>query len=258
MLSASATDFLAICVLAGMGLLLAVHGLIRLRRMPFTPLQGVLYGLNVLVTRLLWRTRIEGSLHVPPGQGAVIISNHRSPIDPTFIVLTIKRVVHWMVAKEYCTNPMLAWLFRVCEVILVSRGGIDTMATKQAIRYAQNGGIVGLFPEGRLNTTDEVLLSGRPGAAMIALKARVPVVPCYISGSPYDGTPLGCLLMPAKVRLRIGQPIDISEFYGNNGQREVLEKLTKRFLTEIARLGGRENFQPQLAGRFYKPAPANS
>ena len=39
------------------------------------------------------------------------------------------------------------------------------------------------------------------GAALIALKARAPVIPCYIHGAPYDDTALGCLLMPAAVRL---------------------------------------------------------
>ena len=52
-----------------------------------------------------------------------------------------------------------------------------------AIRYAQEGGLVGLFPEGRVNTTDELLLPGRPGAALIALRARVPVIPCYVQGA---------------------------------------------------------------------------
>jgi 1-acyl-sn-glycerol-3-phosphate acyltransferase len=97
------------------------------------------------------------------------------------------------------------------------------------------------------------LLSGRPGAAMIALKARAPLVPCYIHGAPYDGTTVGCLLMPASVRLVIGQPIDLSPYYDRDGEREVLEEVTQRAMREIARLGGRVDFQPQLAGRFYKP-----
>ena len=110
-----------------------------------------------------------------------------------------------------------------------------------------------MFPEGRINTTDGILLPGRPGAALIALKARVPVIPCYIDGSPYDGTPYGALLMPANVRLRIGRPIDLSPYYDRGGDREVQEDLTRRFLKEIARLAGNPDFEPRLAGRFYKP-----
>ena len=39
--------------------------------------------------------------------------------------------------------------------------------------------------------------------------------------------------------------------------REVLEDLTKRFLVEIAKLAGCPDFEPKLAGRFYKPGLAD-
>ena len=161
-----------------------------------------------------------------------------------------------MVAKEYCDNPVLSLMLSAVEAIPVSRGGIDTAATKVAIRHAREGGLVGILPEGRINVTDQLMLPGRPGAAMIALKARVPVIPCYVHGAPYDGTAWGCLLMPAKVTLTVGQPIDISEYYGRE-DREVLEMLTLRFMREIANLAGHPEFQPRLAGRFYKPGLAD-
>lgn len=253
MFSPATTQVLAICVLSFIGLGLVTWAVIEVRRSPFRPDQTAVYVVNYLIARILWRARIGGRLPIRPGQGAVIICNHRGSLDSSFIALTVNRVVHWMVAKEYCLHPVLKWFFRICESIPVSRGGVDTAATKLAIRYAQEGELVGLFPEGRINATDQLLLPGRPGAAMIALKARVPVVPCYVAGSPYDGTVWGCLFMPAKVDLEVGQPIDISEYYGRENEREVLEDLTRRFLVEMARLAGSPDFQPQLAGRFYKP-----
>ena len=59
--------------------------------------------------------------------------------------------------------------------------------------------------------------------------------------------------MPASVRLEIGQPIDLSPYFGRESDREVLDELTRRFLGAIAALAGKPDFQPQLAGRFYKP-----
>ncbi len=255
MLSAAATNYLALSVLGFVGLLLLAWAWIGWRRSMLTPGQWLLFLWIFLTARFLWGARISGRLPIPPGQGAVIVCNHRSPADPSFIALATGRVVRWMVAKEYCEHWAFGWFLRACEVIPVSRGGIDTAATKQAIRYARDGRLVGVFPEGRINTTDRLLLPGRPGAAMIALKARVPLVPCYISGSPYDGTVLGCLLISAKVRLSVGRPIDISAYYGRESDRQVLEELTKRLIVEIARLAGRPDFEPQLAGRFYKPGP---
>jgi 1-acyl-sn-glycerol-3-phosphate acyltransferase len=257
MLSPLATQVLAICVLSLIGLGLLTWAVIRVRRSPFTPARTGIYVLLYLIVRILWRAQIVGRLPIPPGRGAVVICNHRGPLDSFSIALSVDRLVHWMVAREYCIHPAFAWFLRICEAIPVSRGGIDTAATKLAIRYARQGELVGLFPEGRINTTDELLAPGRPGAAMIALKAQVPVVPCFISGSPYDGTVWGCQFMPAKIRLKIGQPMDLSEYYGRDNDREALEDLTRRFLVEIARLAGCPDFQPKLAGRFYKPGLAD-
>jgi len=217
------------------------------------PLRIALFGLNQLLARVLWRASANRPLPVEPGQGAVIVCNHRAPFDPSFVYLTTRRIVHWMVAREYYDHPLLAWFFRASESIRVNRGGIDTAATKAAIRLAKAGGLVALFPEGRINTTDQVLLPGRPGAAMIALRARVPIVPCYVTGSPNDGTFWGFLFMPAKVRLEVGRPIDTRPFWDRASEREAAEELTRIFLREMAALAGVADFEPRLAGRFYRP-----
>jgi 1-acyl-sn-glycerol-3-phosphate acyltransferase len=253
MLPPAETKMLAIGVLAVMGVVLAMVIVRALRRSPYRPAQSIVLGLARIVTRILWRARVNGPLPIPAGQGAVLVSNHRCPFDPAFMTLAVDRIMHWMVAKEYCEHPLMGMVLRLFEPIPTSRGGVDTAATKLTIRYAQQGEIVGLFPEGRLNTTDQFMLPGRPGVAMIALRARVPVIPCYIEGSPYDGTTLGCLLMPAKVRLVVGRPIDLSPYYDRDNDREVIEELTSRFIREIATLAGRPDFEPVVAGRRPKP-----
>lgn len=253
MLSAAATEALAVGVLGGAALGVILWAAAWARRWDYTPGQAAIFGLSHFVARTLWRARIEGRFPVPPGQGAIIICNHRSSSDPAFIALAAGRPVHWMVAKEYYVHPWMGRLLRICGTIPVNRGGIDTAATRAAIRCVRAGGLLGLFPEGRINTTEQLLLPARPGVALIALKARVPVVPCYVSGSAYDGTTFGCLRMPAAVRLRIGRPLDLSAHYGRERQRDVLKRLTTDLLREIAGLAGRPDFQPRLAGRFYRP-----
>jgi 1-acyl-sn-glycerol-3-phosphate acyltransferase len=249
-----ATELLAIGLFAAMGAILAALVARLFRRSPFTPLQSLLFAVNYLLVRLWWRARASGPLPLAPNEGGVIVCNHRSPADPLFLYLTTLRVVHWMVAREYTVHPAGAWFFRACQTIPVNRGGIDTGSTKAAIRQVENGGLVGLFPEGRINTTERVLLPGRPGAAMIALKARAPVVPCYVKGSPYRGSILGCLLIPAKVEVVVGPRIDLSDYFDRGTDRAVLQELTRRFLREIAELAGCPHHEPELAGRFYKPS----
>jgi 1-acyl-sn-glycerol-3-phosphate acyltransferase len=249
----SSAVFIALIIFVALVSALVIWLIAAWRKTRYTFLQAFLYLVNISFTRVLWRTQVSGPLPIPDDQGAVIVSNHRSGVDPLLIQLCTDRVVHWMVAREYYEMPGIWVVFRSLGSIRVNRGGIDTAATKMAIRLAQQGGLVGLFPEGRVNMTDELLLPGRPGAALIALKARVPVIPCFVEGAPYDGTALGSFFMSGKARVVVGQTIDLSDYYGREGDREVLQQLTKRFLVEIARLAGVDNYEAQLAGKNWKP-----
>jgi 1-acyl-sn-glycerol-3-phosphate acyltransferase len=222
------------------------------RRTRFTFVQAILWLFDLFMTRVLWRATVRGRVSIPDGEGAVIVCNHTSGVDPMLVQLATDRVVHWMVAREYYDMPLLRWAFRAVTSIPVNRGGIDTASTKMAIRLAQQGGLVGLFPEGRVNTTSELLLPGRPGAALIALKARVRVIPCFVEGVPYNGTALGSLFMPGKARITVGEPLDLSEYYERDGEKHILEELTRLFLVQIAKLAGVDNFEPRLAGRNWK------
>lgn len=255
MLSDHATRLLAIAVLASIAVALVILLEADRRHMGVSYAQLPIYMFNQFMTRVRWRARVEGKVQARRGQGAVIVCNHIGPVDPGFIALACDRSVHWMVAREYCKVPLIGLALRILEVIPTGRSGIDTAATKLAIRYAQRGELVGMFPEGRLNDTGRLLLPGRAGAAMVALKARVPVIPCYIEGSPFGGQVFRFFFLSAKTRLKVGRPIDISEFYGTE-DREVLKLLTKRFLHEIAMLAGRPDYEPELAGRELKE-PSN-
>jgi 1-acyl-sn-glycerol-3-phosphate acyltransferase len=213
--------------------------------------EALLYLLNLTLTRFLWRTTVDGSIDLPPGKGAVFVSNHRSSIDTLFLQRLIPRAIHYLIAREYVERRFLGWPLRAAGAIPVNRGGIDTAATRQAIRLAESGEMIGIFPEGRINTTDEFMLPGRPGAAMIALRAGVP---CYVEGSPYGGHVLRPFITPARVRVRIGKPIDVAPYLSRADDDGVLEEMTLQFMREIARLAGVTDFEPRIAGRRWKPA----
>lgn len=253
MLSDADTTTLAACVLAVLALALAAWGFLSHRRTRYTLLQSALYAYAWIMVRGAWRAEISGPLPVADGQGAVIVCNHISGIDPGFIAAATNRPVHWLIAREFYELPLVHWFSVAMGAIPVNRGGIDTASTKLAIRFAQSGELVGLFPEGRINDTDRLLLPGRPGVALIALKARVPVIPCFLRGAPRGKTVFSPLFMTAHARLTVGRPIDLSEYYDRNGEQGILGEITRRLMVEIARLGGVENYEPELAGRRWKP-----
>jgi len=250
-------EILAVAVLVTAGGALVVWAFVAFRRTRYTVPQAPLYLLNQFMGRFLWRAQIHGQIPIADDQGAVIVSNHRGPIDPGFIGLVTHRPVHWMVAREYCEHWFVGWALRILGAIPVNRGGIDTAATKLAIRYLQQGELVGMFPEGRINTTDRLLLPGRPGATKVAIKAQVPVIPCYITDSPGGFNEFAFLITPSRTKLRVGRPVDLASYYGRDNEKQVLEEVTRTLMCEIARLAGDNHFEPELAGRRWKPGSEN-
>jgi 1-acyl-sn-glycerol-3-phosphate acyltransferase len=133
-MSNEATGYFAVTLLILMAAVAIACLTWSIRRSRFTVAQYFYYLYGRVMTRILYRAEIRGKLELPPGQGAVIVCNHRSPFDPAFIQLATDRVVHWMVAREYCSHPLYSWFFNIPEAIPVGRGGVDTAATKMAIR----------------------------------------------------------------------------------------------------------------------------
>jgi len=221
----------------------------RWRRTQYSAFQYLLFSLTYGIVRFQWRASLPLRPPAPPGQGAVLIANHSSSVDPFFIQMTLGKPSHWMVAREYCESRALGWFLRQCEVIPTSRAGVDTGSTKLAIRLAAQGELVGLFPEGRLNKSSEFMLPMRAGAIMVALKAKVPVIPCYIQGSPFRGAVWSPFMMTARTRITYGQPIDLSEYYDRRNDDGLFGELMCRCALEIAKLAGRTDYQPKLAGR---------
>ena len=121
------------------------------RATPYPFLQYLLHEVNRFFAQIVWRGEVVGSIDLPRTQGAVIVSNHRSGIDPLLIQLSSDlRIIHWMVAREYFFMPAFSIIFKGIECIPVNRGGVDTAATKMAIRFAREGELVGFFPEGQI------------------------------------------------------------------------------------------------------------
>lgn len=219
-------------------------------RRPLSPVQWILYYYNQFLVHVLWRADLPERLPIPPDQGAVVICNHKSSIDPCFIqAVAGTRVIHWMVAQLYSESTLLGWMLSIAETIPVHREGRDVSPLKRAIRLAAGGELVGILPEGRINTTEKFMRKVRPGAVLVALKARVPILPCYIEGSPYHDKLWRPLFMRARARLVIGEPIDLSPYYGKEREEGVVTKLTADCVKEIARLAGQDEFEPELAGR---------
>lgn len=197
----------AVCWLALVVISAIVYFLWQIRKSSYSLWENCLYLPTFLMGRLLWRVHFSNDPPAELSGGALLVANHRSSVDPFFVQLAARRRVHWMVAKEFCNHAIFGPLLRTLQVIPTNRSGMDTASTKAAMRITAEGRLVGMFPEGRLNRTDSTLLPIRSGAAVVAARSRVPMIPLLIEGSPYRDAVWSPIFMPARVRITFGEAI---------------------------------------------------
>ena len=162
-----------------------------------------LKGLVNFFNQIIHPYKLIGKEKVKDG-AAVLVGNHYRIWDIVHMACTTKERVHFITKQELYKNKFLAYLCRKVEAIPVSRDGQDAKAIMTALRYLKKGEKISMFPEGTRNRTDAELLPLKGGAALFAIKAKVPVYPVMSIGKTkyFRRTPI-----------IVGDPIDLSEFY---------------------------------------------
>ena len=235
-----------VLVLASLSPLLMAVGNARRAHLNFA--QALLWMPTAMITLFQWNARLHGRLN-GLSTGAILIANHRSSVDAFFVQMACDKPVGCLVAREYVEIPVLRHLFRVLGMIPVGRKGVDTQATKRAIREAASGRLVLMFPEGRLNTTPDLMQSCRPGAVLAAIRAGVPIVPFYLEDITFTNTVLNPFVSRARVKLSVGEPIDVVELSQGKTDKQTLGEILQICLQEIAKLAGEVDWESQVAGR---------
>lgn len=134
----------------------------------------------------------------------VLVGNHYRIWDIVHMACTTKEKVHFITKQELYKSKFLAHLCDIVEAIPVSRDGQDAKAVMTALRYLKKGEKISMFPEGTRNRTDADLLPLKGGAALFAIKARVPVYPVMSlrKTRPFFRT-----------KIIVGDGFELSEFY---------------------------------------------
>lgn len=144
------------------------------------------YKLLTPIMRVLFRlyynpTIINGN--VIPKEGPIIIAgNHKHVYDQCPVIMSTKRVIHYMAKKEYFDGK-LAWFFKFVGCIPVNRQIKDASAKERALDVLRNNGAIGIFPEGTRNKTkDQFLLPFKFGAVSMAKKTNATIIPFGVTG----------------------------------------------------------------------------
>ena len=131
--------------------------------------------------KLWYNPKIIGVSNIPKNGALIICANHRHMMDQCPILISTKRMIHYMAKKEYFDGKF-AWFFKLAGCISVNRSIKDINASNKALQLLESGYAVGLFPEGTRNRTKEKLLPFKYGAVSMAKKTDAYLLPVGITG----------------------------------------------------------------------------
>jgi 1-acyl-sn-glycerol-3-phosphate acyltransferase len=158
------------------------------------------------------RVRVEGTNNIPPGV-CMFAANHVSNIDPLAFVPAIPRRVGLLVKSELFRVPILAKAMRMAGFVPVERENREAAAgsVDEALKYLKAGLSFAVYPEGT-RSRDGRMLPFKKGTFLMAVRAKVPVVPVSIVGSLDLMRKGEWAVRPGEVTIRFGPAVDASAY----------------------------------------------
>ncbi|MGQ0743103.1 MAG: lysophospholipid acyltransferase family protein [Acidimicrobiales bacterium] len=199
----------------------------------YTVVRTLVEGIN----RSLWRATFSGRENVPATGAYVLAPVHRSNIDFALVSSVTHRRQRYMGKQELWNFAPLGWFISVLGAYPVRRGAADREALNDTLAMLEAGDPVVLFPEGTRRSGREV---GElfEGAAFVAGRAGVPIIPVGIAGSE-RALPKGAKLpRPVRVHLEVGAPIDPPRPRPGSTRlsRRSIQEVTATLRSELQRL----------------------
>ena len=176
-----------------------------------------------LYYKLAFGVVIHNKEKLPNLDAYLICSNHLDARDPFVIGSALDPQISILAKKELFKFKIVAWFIKLNGAIPVDRNANDISAIKAALKILKGGNVMMLFPEGTRNKTN-VPLEAKPGIAMIAVKAKVPIVPIsFVSDYKHF----------KKMHIIVGDPIYLDEHFDKRVTTEDYKAISQEILNRI-------------------------
>ncbi len=185
--------------------------------------------INTPLMHLLHPVKFVGVENIPEGGGYIVAANHISILDPFYVALGSQKELFYMAKSDLYKNKVMAAFLTKMNAFPVKRDSYDITSVKKAISVVQSGGILGIFPEGRVNLNSDNPQQSKQGIALIADKCKCGVLPVSL----YNRT--GRRLF-TRLTVRFGEFIPYEELFSpERGRKEnytfasdhIIEKITE-------------------------------
>lgn len=184
--------------------------------------------------KTLTNTEYLGIENIPLTGGVLIATNHMSRMDIPVLFLTPNRPdMTALVTTKYLKRPLLRWFIVTAQAIWLDRDIADFAAIRTAVSALNKGQALGISPEGTRSTTAQ-LLEAKQGAALLALRTGVPIVPVAISGTEDSVSKMLHFKKP-HITVEYGKAITVPPLDRENRELQ-MQQLTDEIMCQIAAL----------------------
>ena len=130
---------------------------------------------------LIFRPKVVGKNNIPKNGSVVLAGNHTNNLDSVMLIAVVSRQVHFL-AKIELFKGIFGVIVRGLGCIPVNRKIHDKDALKSAKDVLSEGSVIGIFPEGTINRTDDIIMPFKIGAVKMAKDTNSKIVPFVITG----------------------------------------------------------------------------
>ncbi len=194
------------------------------------------------IIRIIWvKSHVDTHHIIKHKGGGIIAANHQSFFDFLCLVAVTKRNIHFLSAEKFFSHRVWKTLMISTGQIKVERNATDKSPVHEIVKkHLQKNHLVGIFPEGTRSKSDVEMLKAYTGVARYALEHDVPVIPVGIRGAHHiHNKDSKKLIYKKNVDVVVGEAMYFGEFKDQYKNPEVLEKVTKAVMDQIALLSGK-------------------
>jgi len=137
--------------------------------------------MNRAYCRLMHGFTWQGPDPLPADGPAILVCNHLSSVDPFILSACTRRVLSFLIAREFFDIPGPRFFFRRMGYVPVRRDRQDVGAVRKSLQALQRGQVLCVFPEGGI---DRGFQAPHLGASYLSLRSGVPVIPARVIGTP--------------------------------------------------------------------------
>lgn len=199
-------------------------------------LYGAVRMLILVFAKLFWRISFEGVENVPASGPFVLAPVHRSNIDTPILSGIARRRLRFMGKDSMWKIAWIGKVFTALGSYPVHRGTVDREALRRTTEVLQGGEAVVIFPEGT-RQSGPLVQPLFEGAAYVAAKSGVPIVPVGIGGSERAMPKGSKMIRPGKIHIIVGEPITPPPAPdGGRAPRRVVHELTEQLHARLQEL----------------------